>query len=104
DRRRRVRAHVREDDAAALETRIRGGAHLRREVRLGGLARHLDALTVQAELPSVVRTAHAALLVPSEVERSAPVRTELGDESRPPVGRAVRDHALAENLHALDAA
>src|SRR5882672_4511787 len=103
-RRRALRAHVGEDHPAALLARVAGVADLRGESGPRRLVGHLQALAVHAELPPVIDAAHAGVLDAPEVERGAPVRAELADEAGLAVLRAERDEALAQELHALDAA
>ena len=76
--------HVGPDDSASLLARVGRVLHLAGEAGLGRLARHLQALAVEAVLPPVIDAAHARFLDPAEVERGEPVRTELADEPRPP--------------------
>src|SRR5581483_208689 len=102
-RRRPPGSHEGPYDTAALLARICDVAHLRGKARLRRLARHLDTLAVERELPAVIHTPDTALFVAGKIQRRRAMRTELGDESDATGRRAVDDEALAQELHALDA-
>ena len=87
---------------AALGAGIGGCRDLGGEAGLRGLARHLHAAAVVTEFPAVIDAPHAGLFDPAEIERGAPVRTELGDEPGPAARGPVGDEALAQQLHPLD--
>src|SRR6185436_4645975 len=90
--------------AAALRARIGGQRDLVLKVRFRTLVRLSEAGAIQSVLPAVVHAAKAALLVAREVERRAPMRAELADQTRPSARIAKRDEVLAEDPDALGAA
>ena len=97
------RPHVRPDDATALGTGIRGMADFMLEVSLCRLIRHVHALPIDPELPAVVDAAQARVLIPSEIERGAPMRADLRKESELSAPRPKGHEIFAEEPHALDA-
>ena len=94
------RAHIDPDHAAQLVGRIRLDADAFLEVAVGRLAGHVDALAGGVELPAVVDAAQAALLVATEEQRRAAVRTERADHADLAVGVAEGDQVFAQGARA----
>ena len=58
-------------------------------------------MTVGVEFPAVVDAANAVLLVATEEQACATVRTEIGDQGRPAARIAKTDQLFTEQHHAL---
>jgi hypothetical protein len=93
------RAHVRPDDAARLDRRIRWLADLVLEGELFGLVHHVHAAAGHVELPAVVDAAQAAFLVAPEEQGCAPMGAELLEEPDAALGVAEGHEILAQELH-----
>ena len=92
------RSHVRPHDPSGFHRRIRRDVDLVREAL--GLVHLVHAAAVGIELPAVVDAPQPALLVASEEERDAAMRTELVEEPDAALGVAERDEVFAEELDA----
>jgi hypothetical protein len=81
-------AHVCPYDTVALLARVRLNLHLVLEVAFGGLRRHIDAITVHVELPTVVYAPQAAFLVTTEEQAGPTVWAVVVDEAYVAIGVA----------------
>ena len=95
-----TRAEVGPDHAAPLPRGVRLELDFAAEVRVVGLAGQVDAVAMHVELPPVIDTAQAALLVSAVEERGATMGTECFDEADLTVGVPKRDQVLAHDLDA----
>ena len=94
--RHRPRPQVGPDDAVALDARVRCRLDLRPKAVLRRFVRHVDTDALAVELPTVVHAAKAFLLVSTEEEGGAAVRTRVLDQSHLPRRDAKSDQVLAE--------
>ena len=100
-RRHLARAHVDPDHAVTLLRWVRPRVHLRLEVALRRLRRHVDAITGDIELPAVVNAAQPFFLVASEEQRCAAVRAGVLDDAGGAGGDSETDHVLAQQTQSL---
>ena len=70
------------------------------EIAVGGLARLIDAIALDVELPAVIDAAEPARLVAAEKQGRGAVWATLVEETDAALGVAERDQPLAQKLDA----
>ena len=93
-------AHIGPDQPAALDARIGLGLHARLQIVVARLARQVDAVAVDVELPAVIDAAEAALFIAAEEQRRGAVRAVLVEQADAALAVAEHDEPLAHQLHA----
>ena len=88
------------DEAPRLLHPIGFGLHRRTQLCVNGFGRHVDGIAVHIELPAMIKTAQAALLVPSERKRSTAMGTCFLERADPATGIAKNDNVLPQQPHA----
>ena len=91
------RAEIGPQEAARLARRIGLGLEPLAEVCIGAI-RHVEDRAVDRELPAVIEAAQALVLVASERQRDAAVRTALFQEPQLAVAVLEGDQPLAQHL------
>src|SRR5215207_6141937 len=92
------RTHIGPHHAATLETRIRFGFDARLKVVIARLARKVDAVTFDVELPAVIDAAQPGLLIASQEQRRRAVRALLTEETDAALAVAEHDQPFAHEL------
>jgi hypothetical protein len=95
-----LRAHIRPDGATAIYRWVSRDFDLVLKVALGWLRGHIDAITINIELPAVVHAAQAALFIAAEEKACTPVRAIVINEAYVTVGVTERYQLFAQQLGA----
>jgi hypothetical protein len=94
-----IRSHVSPDDAVPFDAGIGGDADLLIELASWRFIRNVHAPTLNVKFPSVIEATQPVILITSEKQRGAAMRTSVINQSDLAVGVSESNQALAQQPH-----